>query len=78
MTKVLNHCKARWAKELAEFDFKILNYPGNLNGNPDALSRGPEYLPEKGDRGEYGLQLISLVVKPEHFISKMMLEDFRV
>jgi hypothetical protein len=38
-TKVLNHCQARWAQELAGYDFKIVYCPGNLNGKPDALSR---------------------------------------
>jgi hypothetical protein len=38
-TKVLNHHQARWAQELASYDFKIVYHPGNLNGKLDALSR---------------------------------------
>jgi hypothetical protein len=33
-----------------------------------------EYRPEKGDRGENGFQPISLVLKPEHFISEIMVQ----
>ena len=47
-TKVLNRRQARWAQELAGIDFKIFYRPGSLNGKPDALSRRPEYHPEKG------------------------------
>jgi len=47
-TKVLNRRQARWAQELAGIDFKIFYRPGLLNGKPDALSRRPEYRPEKG------------------------------
>jgi hypothetical protein len=38
-TKVLNCSNARWAKELARCDFKIVYRTGNLNGKPDALPR---------------------------------------
>jgi hypothetical protein len=47
-TKVLNRCQARWAQELAGVDFKIFYRPGKQNGKPDALSRHPEFRPEKG------------------------------
>jgi len=47
-TKVLNRRQARWAQELAGIDFKIFYRPGSQNGKPDALSRRPEYRPEKG------------------------------
>jgi len=47
-TKVLNRRQARWAQEVAGIDFKIFYHPGSLNGKPDALSRRPEYRPEKG------------------------------
>ena len=77
-TKVLNRRQARWAQELAGYDFKIVYRPGNLNGKPDALSRRPEYRPEKGDSSENGLQPISLVLKPEHFVLEMTLEDIGV
>jgi hypothetical protein len=46
-TKVLNWRQARWAQELAGYDFKIVYHPGTQNGKPDALSRR-EYRPLKG------------------------------
>jgi hypothetical protein len=47
-TKVLNRRQACWAQELAGMDFKIFYRKGTSNGKPDALSRRPEYHPEKG------------------------------
>jgi hypothetical protein len=47
-TKVLNRRQAHWAQELASVDFKIYYRKGTSNGKPDALSRCPEYCPEKG------------------------------
>ena len=47
-TKVLNRRQARWAQELAGINFKIFYRPGSQNSKPDALSRHPEYRPEKG------------------------------
>jgi hypothetical protein len=76
--KVINRRQARWAQELAGYDFKIVYHPRNLNRKPDALSRRPEYRPEKGDSGENGLQLISLVLKLESFVSEIMLESIRI
>ena len=66
-TKVLNRRQARWAQELAGIDFKIYYRPGNQNGKPDALSRRPEYRPEKGG-GEN--QPISTVLQNKHFASE--------
>ena len=47
-TKVLNRRQARWAQELAGYDFKIFFRPGRQNGKADYLSRRPEYRLEKG------------------------------
>jgi transposase InsO family protein len=47
-SKVLNRRQARWAQELAGYDFKIIYRPGTSNGKSDALSRRPEYRPDKG------------------------------
>jgi hypothetical protein len=47
-TKVLNRRQAWWAQELAGMDFKIFYRKGTSNGKPDALSRYPEYRPNKG------------------------------
>jgi len=63
-TKVLNRRQARWAQELAGIDFKIYYRPGNQNGKPDALSRRPEYRPEKGGGDD---QPISTVLQNKHF-----------
>jgi hypothetical protein len=74
MTKVLNCYKATGAQELARYDFKIVYHTGNLNGKPDAVFRRLEYRSETGNRGENGLQSILLVLKPEHFVSEIMLK----
>jgi len=63
-TKVLNRRQARWAQELAGIDFKIYYWPGTQNGKPDALSRRPEYRPE---RGGIENQPISTILKEKHF-----------
>ena len=50
-TKVLNRRQARWAQELADYDFKIFFRPGRQNVKADYLSRRPEFRLEKeGDR----------------------------
>ena len=49
-TKVLNRRQARWAQELAGYDFRIYFRPGKLNGKADYLSRRPEHrLKEEGN-----------------------------
>jgi hypothetical protein len=63
---------------LAGYDLKIVYCPGNVNGKPNALSRRPDHRPEKGDRGQNGLQRISPVLKPEYFVLEMMLKDIGV
>jgi hypothetical protein len=63
-TKVLNRRQARWAQELAGVDFKIFYRPGKQNGKPDALSRRPEFRPEKGGGED---QPITTILNKEHF-----------
>jgi len=63
-TKVLNRRQARWAQELAGIDFRIYYRPGTQNGKPDALSRRPEYRPEKGGVEN---QPITTVLRNDHF-----------
>jgi transposase InsO family protein len=63
-TKVLNRRQARWAQELAGVDFKIYYRPGTKNGKPDALSRRPEYRPEKGGGED---QPITTILHNQHF-----------
>ena len=48
-TKILNRRQARWAQELAGYDFKIYFRPGKRNAKADYLSRRPEHLEEGGD-----------------------------
>ena len=51
-TKVLNRRQARWAQELAGYDFKIYFRPGKKNGKADYLSRRPEHRPKEGEDGK--------------------------
>jgi len=46
-TKMLNSRQARWAEELAAFDFSITYRPGPLNVRADALTRRPQDLPSE-------------------------------
>ena len=62
-TKTLNRRQARWAQELAAYDFKIVYRPGPQNGKADALSRHSEYAPLRGDSGSE-FQPIHTVLKP--------------
>jgi len=63
-TKVLNRRQARWAQELAGIDFNIFYQPGSQNSKPDALSRRPEYRPEKGGIEN---QPVTTVLGKNHF-----------
>jgi hypothetical protein len=47
--EVLNQGQARWAPELAAYEFKIVCSPGSPNGKPDTLSLRSEYRTETGD-----------------------------
>ena len=60
-TKVLNWRQARWAQELAGYDFKIFFRPGRQNGKADYLSRCPEYRLEKG-----GDKKPEMILKPDN------------
>jgi len=42
-TKQLNRRQARWAEELAQYNFTIKYQKGSENGRADALSRRPDY-----------------------------------
>jgi len=66
--KVLNRRQARWAEELAGIDFSIHYRPGTQNGKPDALSRRPEYRPEKGGIEN---QPTTSVLKKNHFAERL-------
>ena len=49
MKSLLSRRQARWAQELAQYDFKIVFRPGKFNGKADALTRRSRDLPEEGD-----------------------------
>lgn len=70
-SKVLNRRQARWAQELAGYDFKIIYRPGSQNGKPDALSRRPEYRPQKGGGSieENENQPIYRVLRPDQLVT---------
>ena len=51
-TKILNRRQARWAQELAGYDFKIYFRPGKKNAKADYLSRRPEFGREEGGDGK--------------------------
>jgi hypothetical protein len=62
--KLLNRRQARWALQLAEYNFKIVYRPGKQNGKADALTRRSGDLPEEGDgRG----RPIEAVLRPQNF-----------
>jgi transposase InsO family protein len=61
-TKILNRRQARWAQELAAYNFKIVYRKGSSNGKADALSRRSEYRPEGGGSDDENLRT---VLKPE-------------
>ena len=60
-TKVWNQGQIRWAQPLAFYNFKIVYRPGKRGGKPDALSRRPEYRPEKG-----ATHREQSILKPDH------------
>src|ERR687884_1036585 len=61
-TKILNRRQARWAQELAAYNFKIVYRKGSSNGKTDALSRRSGYRPEGGGSDDENLRT---VLKPE-------------
>ena len=48
----LNRQQARWALELAEYDFGLLHMQEKRHGKPDALSCRPEYDKGENDNNE--------------------------
>jgi hypothetical protein len=64
MSSLIRDRQAQWAQELAGMDFKSFYRKGTSNGKPDALSRRPEYRPEKGGGGD---QPIQTVLNEKHF-----------
>ena len=69
--KRLNDRQVRWKQFLSQFDFKIVYRPGKEGGKPDALTRGPGYLPAKDDERNTQMEQILL---PEHYFEKIEIE----
>ena len=72
-TKVLNRRQARWAQELAGYEFKSIYSPGAQNGKPDALSRRSEYRPAvtgQGETEDSENQPISRILSPDQLVSQ--------
>jgi hypothetical protein len=65
-TKMLNSRQARWAEELAAFDFTITYRPGPLNVRADALTRRPQDLLNESTLANRELTLLppNLFVEP--------------
>src|ERR1700744_180167 len=69
--KRLNERQVRWKQFLSQFDFKIVYRPGKEGGKPDALTRGPGYLPTEDDERNTQMEQILL---PEHYFEKIKIE----
>lgn len=57
----LNRRQARWALELAEYDFTLSHKPGRTNHCPDALSRRPDYDTGDNDNND------TILLRPQWF-----------
>ena len=73
--KRLNERQVRWKQFLSQFDFKLVYRPGNEGGKPDALTRGPGYLPTEDDERNTQMEQILL---PEHNFEKIKLENIEL
>ena len=58
---LLSRHQARWAQELAQYDFKIVFRPGTQNGKADALTRRSGDLPEEIGRASCRERVYGLV-----------------
>ena len=63
--KKLNERQVRWKQFLSQFDFKIEYRPGKEGGKPDALTRGPGYLPTQDD--ERTTQMEQILLPQDYF-----------
>ena len=62
--KKLNERQVRRKQFLSQFDFKIEYRPGKEGGKPDALTRGPGYLPTQAEEQKTQMEQILL---PQHY-----------
>ena len=72
-TRQLNRREARWAGQLAPFDFTIVPRPGKLNVTADALTRRPQDLPydNKDERIAFNNQAL---LKPHNLDPRILAE----
>ena len=73
--KRLNERQVRWKQFLSQFDFKIECRPGKEGGKPDALTRGPGYLPTQDDERNTQTEQILL---PQHYFEDTKIESIEL
>ena len=73
--KKLNERQVRWKQYLSQFDFKIEYRPGKEGGKPDALTRGPRYIPTQDDERNTRMQQILL---PQHYFEDTKIESIKL
>ena len=69
--KKLKERQVRWKQFLSQFDCKIEYRPGKEGGKPDALTRGPGYLPVQGDERNIQMEQILL---PQYYFEDTKIE----
>ena len=70
--KKLNKRQVRWKQFLSQFDFKIEYRPGKEGGKPDALTRGPGYLPTQDNERNTQMEQILL---PQHYFEDTKIQS---
>src|SRR5258706_16196369 len=75
MKSLLSRRQARWAQELAQYEFKIVFRLGKLNGKADALTRWSGDLPEEGDGHSRPTQALIPIEKFQLSVISMENED---
>ena len=73
--KGLNERQVRWKQFLSQFDFKIVYQSGKEGGKPDALIRGPGYLPAEDDERNTQMEQILL---PKHYFENIKIETMEL
>ena len=70
--KKLNERQVRWKQFLSQCDFKIEYRPGKEGGKPDALTRGPGYIPRQDDERNTQIEQILLL---QHYFEDTKIES---
>ena len=73
--KELNEWQVRWKQFLSQFDFKIEYRPGKEGRKPDALTRGPGYLPTQDDERNTQMEQILL---PQHYFEDTKIKSIEL